>query len=308
MRSGNASPPESALLLAASEARWRSVLRHIRRWPILSVVILTTLVFAAVTADLIAPHDPVKATLSARRAPPMWEEGGSSKFILGGDLQGRDVLSRIIHGARVSLMVAGSSILIGMVFGTTYGLISGYFGGWLDEALMRIVEIFLAIPLIMAALVILVVAGRAISALSGCWCCSVGCPFARQVRAETLAIKVLDYVALARVAGAPTHRILINHILPGVAEHGHRGRHPPGGQPDTDGVYSEFPGGRDSAADAGVGGDGGGREELPGEFVGYRVLPGDGYLSDGGGVQFHGGLDTGRYGSAPETAGLIYLR
>ena len=95
----------------------------------------------------------------------MWEEGGSSKFILGGDLQGRDILSRIIHGARVSIAVAGSAISIGMVFGTMYGLVSGYFGGWLDEILMRIVEIFLAIPLIMAALVILVVAGASFLAL-----------------------------------------------------------------------------------------------------------------------------------------------
>lgn len=216
MQSGNASPSESALLLAATQDTWRSNLRRIRRWPILSVVILATLVFAAATADLIAPHDPVKATLSARRAPPMWEEGGSSKFILGGDLQGRDVLSRIIHGARVSLMVAGSSILIGMVFGTAYGLLSGYFGGWIDEVLMRIVEIFLAIPLIMAALVILVVAGASYLSVIGVLVLFSWVPFARQVRAETLAIKVLDYVALARVAGAPTHRILINHILPGV--------------------------------------------------------------------------------------------
>ena len=182
----------------------------------MSVVILATLVFAAAAADLIAPHDPVKATLSDRRTPPMWEEGGSSKFILGGDLQGRDVLSRIIHGARVSLLVAGSSIFIGMVFGTMYGLVSGYFGGWIDEILMRVVEIFLAIPLIMAALVILVVAGASNLSVIGVLVLFSWVPFARQVRAETLALKVLDYVALARVAGAPTHRILIRHILPGV--------------------------------------------------------------------------------------------
>ena len=146
----------------------------------------------------------------------MWEEGGSSKFILGGDLQGRDILSRIIHGARVSIAVAGSAISIGMVFGTMYGLVSGYFGGWLDEILMRIVEIFLAIPLIMAALVILVVAGASFFSVIGVLVLFSWVPFARQVRAETLALKALDYVSLARVAGASTLRILTRHIFPGV--------------------------------------------------------------------------------------------
>ncbi len=216
MQGQDANIEESSALFAAPGDTWRANLRRIRRWPLLSIVILFTLVFAAATADLIAPNDPVKATLSARRVPPMWEEGGSSKFILGGDLQGRDVLSRIIHGARVSLLVAGSAISIGLVFGTMYGLVSGYFGGWLDEILMRIVEIFLAFPLIMAALVILVVAGASYLSVIGVLVLFSWVPFARQVRAETLALKVLDYVALARVAGAPTHRILISHILPGV--------------------------------------------------------------------------------------------
>ena len=146
----------------------------------------------------------------------MWEEGGSSKYILGGDLQGRDILSRIIHGTRVSIIVAGSAISIGMVFGTIYGLISGYFGGWLDEVLMRIVEIFLAIPLIMAALVILVVAGASFLSIIGVLVLFSWVPFARQVRAETIALKALDYVALARVVGASTKRIMIRHIFPGV--------------------------------------------------------------------------------------------
>ncbi len=216
MQSGDANTTESSALFMSDDGTWRSNLRRIRRWPLLSIVILFTLVFAAAAADLIAPHDPVKASLSARRAPLMWEEGGSSEHILGGDLQGRDVLSRIIHGARVSLLVAGSAIIIGMVFGTAYGLISGYFGGWIDEILMRIVEIFLAIPLIMAALVILVVAGASYMSVIGVLVLFSWVPFARQVRAETHALKVLDYVALARVAGAPALRILIRHILPGV--------------------------------------------------------------------------------------------
>ena len=203
-------------LFTSDYGGWATLRRGLRRWPIIPAIILGTLVFAGVFAEFVAPHDPVKATLSARRAPPVWEEGGSSKFILGADLQGRDILSRIIHGTRVSIVVAGSAISIGMVFGTVYGLISGYFGGWLDEILMRIVEIFLAIPLIMAALVILVVAGASFRSIIGVLVLFSWVPFARQVRAETIALKALDYVALARVAGASTQRIMIRHIFPGV--------------------------------------------------------------------------------------------
>ena len=203
-------------LFTSENGGWATFRRGLRRWPIIPAIILGTLVFAGTFAEFVAPHDPVKATLSARRTPPVWEEGGSRKFILGGDLQGRDILSRIIHGTRVSIMVAGSAISIGMVFGTVYGLISGYFGGWLDEVLMRIVEIFLAIPLIMAALVILVVAGASFLSVIGVLVLFSWVPFARQVRAETIALKALDYVALARVAGASTQRIMIRHIFPGV--------------------------------------------------------------------------------------------
>ena len=203
-------------LFTSDNGGWATFRRGLRRWPIIPAIILGTLVFAGAFAEFVAPHDPVKATLSARRTPPVWEEGGSSKYILGGDLQGRDILSRIIHGTRVSIIVAGSAISIGMVFGTIYGLVSGYFGGWLDEVLMRIVEIFLAIPLIMAALVILVVAGASFLSIIGVLVLFSWVPFARQVRAETIALKALDYVALARVAGASTQRIMIRHIFPGV--------------------------------------------------------------------------------------------
>jgi len=212
----DAEAPDFAQLLRPAAGRWGRLRNGLRRWPIFPVFILAMLLLMGVFAELMAPHSPTKATLSARRAPPMWQEGGSSTYILGADLQGRDILSRIIHGSRVSLTVAGSAIVIGMVFGTGYGLISGYFGGWIDEILMRIVDVFLAFPLIMAALVILVVFGASYVSVIGVLVLFSWVSFARQIRAETLALKELDYVALARVAGASTPRILIRHILPGV--------------------------------------------------------------------------------------------
>ena len=202
--------------LQSDRGPWRQFIRRLRRWPIIPAAIIGLLLICGCFAELVAPKDPLKATLSERRAPPAWAEGGSAEFLLGGDLQGRDILSRIIHGARVSLVVAGSAIFIGMVFGTAYGLISGYAGGWLDEILMRIVDIFLAFPLIMAALVILVVAGASYFSIISVLVLFSWVPFARQIRGETLALRSADYVLLAQVSGASTFRILLRHILPGV--------------------------------------------------------------------------------------------
>lgn len=178
--------------------------------------ILLLFVAMAVFAPFISPHGPTEAELRDRRTPPVWQKGGSAEHVLGADLQGRDILSRIVYGTRISLVIAGVAISLGMAFGTTFGLISGYFGGWLDEILMRIVEIFLAVPLIMVALVIVAVIGQSFTTVIVILVLFSWVPFARQVRAEVLTLKALDYVALARVAGASTFRILFRHILPGV--------------------------------------------------------------------------------------------
>ena len=150
---------------------------------------------------------------------------GSVKFLLGADDQGRDLLSRIIWGARVSLIVATVTIVIGGSIGTALGLLSGYYGGWLDEIIMRLVDIFLALPLVMVALVLVVVLGnfslpllpmREIHMISIILSLFIWVRFARQVRGEVLGLKTVDYVAMARVAGASTRRILLVHLLPGV--------------------------------------------------------------------------------------------
>ena len=190
--------------------------QRILRWPILPGTILLGFVVMAVFAPLISPQGPLEAELRDRRAPPVWQEEGSARYVFGADLQGRDILSRIIHGTRISLVIAGTAISLGMVFGTGFGLLSGYFGGWLDEILMRIVEIFLAVPLIMVGLVIVAVIGQSFTTVIMILVLFSWVPFARQVRAEVLTLKALDYVALARVAGASTTRILVRHILPGV--------------------------------------------------------------------------------------------
>ena len=207
----------STLAKASEQMSFIAKTRRITsRLPILSGIIISVLFFSAIFADVIAPHDPLSADLRDRRTSPAWYEDGTTKFILGGDLQGRDILSRIIHGTRVSVTLASISISLGMIFGTTFGLVSGYFGGLWDEILMRIVDIFLAVPGIMMALVIILVFGQSFVTIIGVLTMFSWVFFARQLRAETHQIKVLDYVSFAKVAGASTPHILIRHIFPGI--------------------------------------------------------------------------------------------
>jgi peptide/nickel transport system permease protein len=191
-------------------------LHVLRRWPVIPIIVLTFLVVVGVFAPLLAPHNPIKTSLGDRTAPPIWDEAGSSKYILGTDHVGRDVLSRVIHGARVSLLVTAISLTSGLIVGTALGLIAGYFGGHVDELLMRLVEIELGMPFILIALVVVIVVGQSFAVLLGLLALLAWTPFARNVRAEVLSLKTRDYVSLARISGASTTRIMLVHILPGV--------------------------------------------------------------------------------------------
>ena len=187
-----------------------------RRWPVFSTVIVVIFIVAAIFAPLIEPHDPVRAVLRERNTPPVWYAKGSATHILGTDYVGRDVLSRVIHGARVSLLVVTISTASGLLVGVTLGLIAGYAGRLTDEIVMRIVDIWLGLPLILIALVIVIVFGQSFPTLMAVLALFAWSPFVRNVRAETLSLKGRDYVSLARVAGASNTRILVIHILPGV--------------------------------------------------------------------------------------------
>jgi peptide/nickel transport system permease protein len=154
--------------------------------------------------------------LNASHAPPAWLEGGNSKYLLGTDHVGRDILSRVIYGARISLMVAAISLVSGLMVGTTLGVLGGYFGRWLDELLMRIVDIWLGMPFLLVALVVAVVLGARLTTVMGLLALLAWSSFVRNTRADVLSLKTRDYVTLARVAGASDFRIISRHILPGV--------------------------------------------------------------------------------------------
>jgi len=193
----------------------RNLRRRLHRWPISSIVILSVLIVSAVFAPLIAPHDAKLGDLSDRHIPPMLF-GGTSDHILGTDGLGRDILSRIVHGARISVAVAVVALSVGGVIGTLLGVVSGYAGGWVDEVIMRIVDIKFAVPLILIALALAVILGPSFGLLLGLLSFLIWGHFARQVRAEVLVIVTMDYVAAARSCGASPVRIMYRHIFPGV--------------------------------------------------------------------------------------------
>ncbi|MDZ7379836.1 MAG: ABC transporter permease [candidate division KSB1 bacterium] len=194
----------------------RSVFQ-IRRFPGVAMIILVfLLVIPGLFAEWIAPHDPVKGSLGARLKPPMWAKGGSIDHPLGTDKVGRDILSRIIYGARVSLRVSLEAILVSGFIGTTLGLVAGYFGGKVDALIMRLVDISLGLPLILVALVFVAALGPSFTTVVVVITLLLWARYARQVRGETLSIKERDFIARARVAGASHLRIMVRYILPNV--------------------------------------------------------------------------------------------
>ena len=204
-------------LRAATRRGWSFArLRTLRKWPITSIVILVPFLIASVAAPLVAPYGLNEGELSNRLLPPLFF-GGTTDFVLGTDALGRDMLSRIIYGARITALVAGVALIVGGAFGTAMGLISGYFGGWIDEVLMRIVDIKFSLPFILIALALTLIYGSSLTLLLALLAFLNWGGFARQVRGEVLLLREMDYVKLAKVAGASTPRILIKHIFPGVA-------------------------------------------------------------------------------------------
>ena len=191
--------------------------QKIRRYPLVPLAILLIfLVIPALAAPWIAPYDPFNGSLSNRLSPPFWQDGGSTAHLLGTDKLGRDMLSRIMFGARVSLMVSLIAIFVGGIIGTCLGLISGYFGGKVDAVIMRLVDISLSIPTILLALVLVAAVGPSFGTVITVLIVLLWARYARLVRGEALAIKERDFIARARVSGASSIRIMTRYIFPNV--------------------------------------------------------------------------------------------
>jgi peptide/nickel transport system permease protein len=209
-----ARPLARSVPAAALGATWGRA----RRLPLLPLaVLLVVLVIPALFAEHVAPYGPYEGQLSERLMPPAWLQGGSWAHVLGTDKQGRDILSRVIYGARISSAVALSSILLAGAVGTALGLVAGFAGGWVDQLVMFWVDVFLSLPLILMALMMVAVLRPGFTTVIVIVSLFLWARYARQMRGEALSIKERDFVARARVAGASNLRILARHIFPNVA-------------------------------------------------------------------------------------------
>lgn len=179
-------------------------------------IIVSIMTLTALFAPWIAPYDPNEQHIEDMLLPPFWEAGGSTKYLLGTDNLGRDMLSKLIYGSQVSLFVGLFAVLVAGAIGLLIGLVSGYFGGWVDNVCMRIVDAFLAIPSILFTLVILKVTGPSLTTLIVVLGITNWVVYARVIRSEVLSLKEREYVKAARAIGVTGGMIMFRHILPNV--------------------------------------------------------------------------------------------
>jgi len=185
-------------------------------FPLIPALILGGVAFVAIFANLLAPHNPEIGSLAARFRPPFWETGGSAKYLLGTDQLGRDVLSRLIFGARVSMVVGFTAVIFAGTVGTTLGIISGYLGGWVDQVVMRITDTWLALPPLMFAIFLAAIVGPSMWNIVIILGLVYWTRYARVIRGEVLSLKEREFVRLAIVAGCSKWTIMYRHILPNV--------------------------------------------------------------------------------------------
>jgi peptide/nickel transport system permease protein len=201
---------------AAWAPAWRDRLARAREWPLIPISIIVVVVLAALLADVLAPYDPALGNLRHRNRAPAWVNGGDPAHFLGTDHLGRDVLSRLLYGARVSLLVGFTAAIVAGAIGTTVGIISGYFGRWVDQVIMRIVDAWIALPAISFAIFLAVLLGPSESNIVIILAGVFWTRYARVIRGEVLSLKEREYVRLAIVAGCGRWTIMRRHILPNV--------------------------------------------------------------------------------------------
>ncbi|MBS1237013.1 MAG: ABC-type transporter, integral rane subunit [Deltaproteobacteria bacterium] len=178
------------------------------------LIIITLFTLAAIFAPVISPHNPIENALYDQLKPPVWEEGGAAKNLLGTDDLGRDILSRLIYGARVSLTLGVVSVGLALTLGTLLGALAGYYKGWLDNLIMRFMDIILAFPHILLAIVIVAYLGPGLrNAMMAIGIINIP-RFARIVRASVMDEFGKDYVTAAKAVGASDRRVIFNAILP----------------------------------------------------------------------------------------------
>lgn len=178
--------------------------------------LLLLIVLATLLAGYLPLPDPLTRNLAQRFVPPVWLDAGSIQHVLGTDGQGRDVLARLIHGARTSLVVGLAAVVLSGALGLLLGLVAGWRGGIVDTAIMRVIDAMLAIPTMLFMLVVALVAGAGLVPLILVIAVTNWVTYARLVRAEVLQVKALEFVSAARIGGVSSLRIVLRHVLPNI--------------------------------------------------------------------------------------------
>ena len=208
--------PNSMSPKAPSE--WRRALRSLAksRAAVVGMIVLAAVIVVALAANWITPHNPNEQVLERRLLPPAWMDGGSRSHVLGTDHLGRDILSRVIFGSRISLAVGLSAVLISGLLGISAGLIAGYYGRGCEAAIMRLVDVQLAFPFILLALAIIGVLGPGLRNVILVLGVAGWMVYARVVRGQVLSVREREFVEAARAIGASDFRIIRRHVLPNV--------------------------------------------------------------------------------------------
>ncbi len=193
---------------------WGRIIRNLGM--ILPVAVFAVLIFTAIFADVVSPYPYDETSLTERRMPPAWVEGGTTAHLLGTDTLGRDILSRAIYGARVSLSVSLLAIAITAAIGTTLGIFSGYTGGRIDAFIMRVVDVALSFPPLLVAMLLAVSLGPGFFTVVFALSVLGWAGYARIIRGESLRVRNSDFVSQAVINGVSTPRIMLRHIFPNI--------------------------------------------------------------------------------------------
>ncbi len=180
------------------------------------LIVLTIITIVAILADVIAPHDPVEPNLANILLPPAWQDGGTDEYLLGTDNLGRDIFSRLVYGTRVSLIVGILSVVVAGVIGLLIGVAAGYFGKWVDQVLMRIVDSFLSIPSILFIMVVLTIFSPNLVILIIVIGLTTWVNYARVIRSEVLTLKEREFVKASQTIGTSNWTIIRKSLIPNV--------------------------------------------------------------------------------------------
>jgi peptide/nickel transport system permease protein len=196
--------------------RSNRTVEFMKRVPKVPAFILLVLITTALFADFLTLHNPEFGNPRQRLLPPCWETRGTLQFPLGTDTMGRDIFTRLIYGARISLLVSFGAVIFAGFLGTAAGVVAGFFGGWVDQVIMRFTDAWLSIPVVMFGMLMGVIVGSGVFNIVIILSLVFWTRYARVVRGETLSLKTRDFVHLATIAGCGKFRIMRKHILPNV--------------------------------------------------------------------------------------------